>query len=122
MWKLTPLFFFKSLILKKPHAAGIEITNRCNLRCPMCYWLKERPKKELTEEEMISLFKSLRRQGITHATLVGGEPTLRPSIIRASSQIFPYTAVVTNGSFSDTNAPYTGRSRKRPQIILSGCP
>lgn len=71
----------------------------------MCYWWKEKPKKELSDEEMISLFKELRKQGIIHVTLVGGEPTVRSALIKASSKIFPYTWVVTNGSFSSTNAP-----------------
>jgi len=95
----------KSLALRRPLAAGIEITNRCNLHCPMCYWWKERPRKELSSKTMIALFKKLRRQGIAHVTLVGGEPTLRPDLIRAAAKIFPYTWVVTNGSFSKTNAP-----------------
>jgi MoaA/NifB/PqqE/SkfB family radical SAM enzyme len=101
----TAISILKSWVTKKPFAAGIEITNRCNLHCPMCYWWAKRAKKELADEEMITLFRKLRSQGVVHASLVGGEPTLRPNLIRAASKIFPYLWVFTNGSFSEKNAP-----------------
>jgi Fe-coproporphyrin III synthase len=105
IWLPTIVNFLKSRITKKPVAAGIELTNKCNLHCPMCYWWLTKPNDELDNPEMINLMISLRKQGIIHVTLVGGEPTLRPELVKKAAAIFPYTWVVTNGSFSEKNAP-----------------
>jgi MoaA/NifB/PqqE/SkfB family radical SAM enzyme len=99
------LYFFGKVYRRKPLAAAIEITNKCPLHCSMCYWQRDIPKEELSDKDMILLFKKIRKQGIIHATLVGGEPTLRPSLIQASARIFPFTWVVTNGAFSDQTPP-----------------
>lgn len=91
---------FKSFSLKKPFAVSFDLTNKCNLHCPMCYWQTHKQKKELTDEEMIALAKKVRKRGIFQATWVGGEPLLRTKLLKKLVKIFPINWVVTNGTLS----------------------
>jgi len=95
----------------------------------MCYWWRTKPDHELSDREMVFLLKELRKDGVIHVTLCGGEPTLRPSLIRVASQIFPYVWIVTNGVFardtpSLTNVLYVvsvdGTEEMHDQIRASG--
>ncbi|MCK5023873.1 MAG: radical SAM protein [Candidatus Aenigmarchaeota archaeon] len=93
----------KSMILHKPVVMSFDVTNRCNLKCPMCYWWTRRAKREMTLEEIITLFKELRKKGIIQCTYVGGEPTLRPDVLEECTRIIPYNWIVTNGSHKIPN-------------------
>lgn len=89
---------FTKLISQKPFAASIDLTDKCNLRCPMCYWWTHKPKKELPDEKMIALAKRLRKSGIIHCTWVGGEPLLRAKLLEKLVEFFPANWVVTNAT------------------------
>lgn len=85
MSSLRKIHKFFNCLLKRPssfpYEAQIEVTNRCNLTCPMC------PRKALAlpEEDMpLSLFHELvsRLQGIKSLILMGfGEPLMHPQFI-----------------------------------------
>ncbi len=88
----------KWLITNYPASAAIDITGRCNLKCPGCYWWKQDHPPELGDGEMIALMKGLKRRGLRAAILYGGEPALRPGICRAAGGIFDSVLAFTNGT------------------------
>ncbi|MEO0704124.1 MAG: radical SAM protein [Cyanobacteria bacterium J06649_5] len=98
---------------EKNIAASVEITDRCNAGCHYCYvypreWdQKQRlqgylnlPKdqREGREAQVIQRLHSLKNSGVVHVTLVGGEPSLAPDVIRAAADLFPIVWVVSNGA------------------------
>lgn len=65
----------------------IEVTQRCNLRCPVCFMSAEDGKNDPTLEEIEAMYDSIARAGGTDAAvqITGGEPTCRadlPEIVR----------------------------------------
>lgn len=98
--------FYQWLFTDIKTTAAIDITNRCNLTCPHCYWVKEEHTSELDDEAMIAFMKNQRKSGKRLAILYGGEPMLRPDICREAGRIFDFTIVFTNGTqgFPDINA------------------
>lgn len=91
-----PRIFF-NLWTQKPLALSFDIAGACNLNCPYCYWQKSKRQTQLPLDKIVSLVKEYRRQGIIHATWIGGEPTLRPDVLQAVTPIFPINWIVTNG-------------------------
>lgn len=53
----------------------LDVTYRCNLRCPYCYLEEDRTKNELTTEEWISIINQIPVYGII--SIIGGEPLIR---------------------------------------------
>jgi len=92
-----PIILGKWIFTRRPTTVAIDITHRCNLRCLHCYWWKQDHPTELDDGEMIAFLKGLRASGLQAAILYGGEPTLRPEVCRAASQIFEATLAFTNG-------------------------
>jgi len=64
-----------------PRDVIFEITHRCNLRCRYCYIAPESGRKELSTQEVRSVFDQLVEAGCLHVTLTGGEPLTRKDII-----------------------------------------
>ncbi|MDR0936385.1 MAG: radical SAM protein [Oscillospiraceae bacterium] len=68
--------------------ALVEVTSRCNLRCPVCFAASgENSANEPSVEELFTVFKRLCDNGNTFIQLSGGEPTVRddlPEIIAAA--------------------------------------
>ncbi len=69
----------------------ISVTDRCNLRCAYCLpaegvkWL---PNNEiLSAEEIIRVAQAAARLGITKIRLTGGEPLVRPEILKIVGEI-----------------------------------
>jgi sulfatase maturation enzyme AslB (radical SAM superfamily) len=93
--------------------ASVEITDRCNAGCNYCYvyptdwdqnqrvagYLQLPPDEHKKAQDLVyqSLDK-LKRQGIVHVTLVGGEPLLASKIIYYAAKRFPVCWVISNGS------------------------
>ncbi len=82
-----------------------SITSACNLHCAGCYSRAnhacndEAPVQQLTGPEWGSIFAQASELGIGFILLAGGEPLLRPDVIRAAAEhpdiLFP---VFTNGT------------------------
>lgn len=87
-----------SVIAKKKFAMNLDITDFCNLKCPYCYWWESRRGQELELEKIVALAKMYRKMGVIHVTWVGGEPMLRPDVLREVTKIFPINWIVTNGT------------------------
>jgi len=79
---------------------GIDITNRCNLRCAHCYFTKQHYQTELSSEEWISKFENLKREGFPFLICgwIGGEPLLRKDLVEKGKRYFKSNVVFTNGT------------------------
>lgn len=84
----------------------IDLTNRCNLACPICFANAETKKYvyEPTYEEIVGLMRNLRDYRPCPATAVqfsGGEPTLHPDflrIVKTANEIgFSHVQIASNG-------------------------
>lgn len=88
---------------KHPTVAEIEVTLRCNLRCPVCFMAAGDAPENPSLETIASMFAAIRRNsGLqTAVQLTGGEPTVRkdlPEILRLGRQAgFRAIEVNTNG-------------------------
>ncbi|MHA2349078.1 MAG: radical SAM protein [Candidatus Thorarchaeota archaeon] len=93
---------------KKPFVPGSpfqivwNVTKTCNLRCRHCY--EEAGKSaydELSTEEALLCVDRLADAGVVFLAFSGGEPTLRPDIIKLISRAATsgmYVAIATNGT------------------------
>ncbi|GBE04218.1 molybdenum cofactor biosynthesis protein A [bacterium BMS3Abin09] len=90
--------FFNHLSDESLFGGGLDITNRCNLRCTHCYWWRQKKNPDLDDKQMIEFMKSLRRKGLKIIYLLGGEPLLRPNICAEAGKIFDFIMIFTNGT------------------------
>lgn len=66
---------------KKPLIVGLNVTNRCNLKCRHCYGKYfNRTAREFTKEELFNLIEELNSLGTRVIYLGGGEPLIREDI------------------------------------------
>lgn len=87
--------------LRFPTLIEVEVTQRCNLRCPVCFMdagneLSGNPSMQSLE----SMFTSIREQvdENTSLQLTGGEPTVRPDLVNVVSMArqFGFQAIEIN--------------------------
>lgn len=82
-------------------ACEVHLTTACNIRCKGCWYFEggfDTAVRELTDLTQIREFaQKLARDGVTQATLIGGEPTLVPQRIEPFVEALPYITVSTNG-------------------------
>lgn len=85
----------------------VNVTNHCNLACRHCFVFRdgnpnqapESIKDEMDDATMLDTLTRLRdRHGVETVLWMGGEPTLRPSLLRAAVGLFRRNIVVTNGT------------------------
>lgn len=87
------------------HYLRVSLTDKCNLRCVYCMpeQMVFRPTEELlTDDELFAVLRVMDRLGFDKYRLTGGEPTVRPSVVRIVREIasLPNTreiAMTTNG-------------------------
>ena len=86
--------------------AQIDLTNRCNMRCPVCFANAGVTGKtcEMTYDQAVEAMRALREMDPSPATAVqftGGEPTIHPDFLRIVSAArdmgFSHIQVATNG-------------------------
>jgi MoaA/NifB/PqqE/SkfB family radical SAM enzyme len=77
--------------------AFFDITSRCNLACPHCYFFRGRQTRTLAFKEWEALFAEYRRRHFKHVVLSGGEPTLNQDVIFLADEFFPIVNIATNG-------------------------
>jgi MoaA/NifB/PqqE/SkfB family radical SAM enzyme len=91
-------------------AAMVNITNKCTLRCQHCFVFREGnpndPKAEMDTPTMVRKLSELqRRHGIQTMLWMGGEPLLRPDVLRQGAEIFAQNNVTTNGTLDLIHLP-----------------
>ena len=95
----------------KPYpAAVVNITNRCTLRCRHCFVFREAnpndPRNEMDSATMIHEIAAIqKRHGIYSMLWMGGEPMLRPDVLREGSKLFARNNVTTNGTLDLIELP-----------------
>lgn len=67
--------------MRPPSIVTVSVTNRCNLSCSHCGPALRSSGNgradEMSRQELSSLFGMLRREGVTHIGITGGEPFVR---------------------------------------------
>ena len=79
----------------------LEITGRCNLRCPICFADSGREESFTSPDELIRQLHYIKEQaGEIVLQLSGGEPTLHPDLVELAAEaarLFPGVQLNTNG-------------------------
>ncbi|MEE9269029.1 MAG: radical SAM protein [Candidatus Krumholzibacteria bacterium] len=80
-----------------------DLTNECPLRCKHCYYYTNvsRLPRELDDHVFLTRLKKTRDQyNIRSAFWIGGEPLVKPELLRRALEFFPRNAVATSGAVS----------------------
>ena len=107
--------------LRKPTLVEIEVTQSCNLRCPVCFMSAEVDPYAISLEQIDSMYDAIAEQaGIqTGVQITGGEPTTRadlPEIVRIGrDKGFWGIEVNTNGVVISRNLEYLQK------VVDAGC-
>jgi MoaA/NifB/PqqE/SkfB family radical SAM enzyme len=93
--------------LNRPEQVQIDLTDRCNYRCPTCTkWHHRSAEGELSTAEWKGFFNNVARISLTHRIVfAGGEPLLRDDLtdlLAHCTGLGCSTAVVSNGSLLDS--------------------
>jgi MoaA/NifB/PqqE/SkfB family radical SAM enzyme len=90
--------------------AMVNITNRCNLFCKPCFVLrKENPIDKRNEMKTSTMLEKLveiqKYHGILLMLWMGGEPLLRPDVLREGVKLFSRNTITTNGTIDLLDLP-----------------
>jgi MoaA/NifB/PqqE/SkfB family radical SAM enzyme len=91
----------RRLVTGAPHSAEVDVTDRCNLRCPHCYHFHGKRifrRDEVPRQAWRARFQRLHAEGIRFLLLVGGEPALRPDVLAEAAGTFIRVYAITNGT------------------------
>jgi MoaA/NifB/PqqE/SkfB family radical SAM enzyme len=91
-------------------AAMVNITNRCTLRCKHCFIYRDGnpndPSDEMKTPLMLKKLAELQKlHGIQHMLWMGGEPLLRPDVLRDGIKLFSNNTITTNGTLQPIDLP-----------------
>ncbi|WP_431982240.1 4Fe-4S cluster-binding domain-containing protein [Streptomyces qinglanensis] len=79
----------------------VHLTTACNIRCKGCWYFEggfDTAVRETSDPGLIRAFaEKLAADGVTQATLIGGEPTLVLDRVRPFVEHLPYLTLSTNG-------------------------
>jgi 7,8-dihydro-6-hydroxymethylpterin dimethyltransferase len=98
-----------------PCSVLLEVTNRCNLHCAVCFADSGQQKSEDISLEKIEclLERAIAAAGPSNLQLSGGEPTLRndlPEIVKTARQVgYSFIQVNTNGLRLASDRDFVGR-------------
>ena len=79
--RFTEKIYKRILLEKIPFVGTIEVTSRCNLRCPFCYISHHHPKRELTYKQICRIIDEITEQGCLRLLLTGDEPFIRDDFL-----------------------------------------
>ena len=106
------IYFIRSnYFFKGPTSVDIEVTNRCNLKCKMCWFHGENGigdryrDSEMTTEEILELINQLAAYR-SHVYFGGGEPFIREDFLAILAHVKSLALPIsftTNGTLLDTN-------------------
>lgn len=74
-------------ILNSPTLADIQITAKCNLRCPHCYANSAPGGRNISWEDLILALDNFSSAGVFQVALGGGEPTLHPHFTQILKEV-----------------------------------
>jgi len=94
MLKWPSYLKYQLRISKRPLLLIIMITERCNSRCVMCnFWKNKDKKDELTPEEIREVLKSPIMRDLQHIALTGGEIFMREDVDQIIDVIYDTTGI-----------------------------
>jgi sulfatase maturation enzyme AslB (radical SAM superfamily) len=76
---------------------SFNLADRCPVGCN-CYWRAMNRVPELDDDSVVEFFEAQKREGKVHVTIVGGEPYVRPGLLKRVTPIMPGNWVVTSGT------------------------
>ncbi len=97
------IFKCRDHIARKSPLAFIEITTRCNMKCPVCYADAEAKGRDMPLEDVSRIIDTIAEENpSTHIILIGGEPTIHRDFFRILEKIrqkglMKRTFIATNG-------------------------
>jgi len=97
------IFKCQDHIGRKSPLAFIEITTRCNMRCPVCYANAAEKGKDMPLEDVTRIIDTIAAEDPnTHIILIGGEPTIHKDFFSILDKIkktnlMKRTFIATNG-------------------------
>lgn len=68
----------------------LEVTDRCNSRCNMCDIWKNTEKREPDSRRLEALVLGLKKRGLRHILITGGEPLLRDDLFELCERLSRY--------------------------------
>ncbi len=103
--------------LRRGTLVEIEVTRRCNAKCPVCFMSADFPTDGISFEQIEGLVATLARDvgPETGLQITGGEPTVRPDLpdIVKMARSYGFTGIEVN-----TNGIVLGRSRAYLQKLV----
>ena len=82
VFKTIPRFLLSQVFDRKyPLSIGIQITNRCNLRCIYCNYPGNKDEGELDSDAWIRIIEDMSNSGVRAVSISGGEPMVKENII-----------------------------------------
>jgi uncharacterized radical SAM superfamily Fe-S cluster-containing enzyme len=73
---------------RKSPLSFIEITTRCNMKCPVCYADADAKGRDETYENICRMLEMVAKEDKdTHVILTGGEPTIHPDFFRIVKKV-----------------------------------
>lgn len=106
--------------LSAPALAQVDVTNRCNMNCPICFananaagYIFEPNLAEISRQ--LQVLRDMKPTPTTAIQFTGGEPTMRPDFLKivscARDMGFSYIQIATNGiKFADETFAHQARS------------
>ena len=90
--------------------AVVNVTNKCTLRCNHCFVYRDgNPNDSRGEMDTPTMLKKLtemqERHGVQAVLWMGGEPLLRPDVLREGTKLFARNNVTTNGTIDLIELP-----------------
>lgn len=85
---------------------SFNAADRCPIGCK-CYWRAMGRVVELDDPAVIEFFKERKAQGLLQATIIGGEPYVRPKLLPKIVEIMPANWIVTSGTTPLQHLPRT---------------
>jgi MoaA/NifB/PqqE/SkfB family radical SAM enzyme len=110
--------------IPRPAWCTYLVTYRCNARCKMCDSWRLRPGRELTPDQVRTVFAKVGRLDVVRLT--GGEPFLREDLAEVAAAVWEASApsvlhITSNGSFPERTADFVEDfpSPKRLRFLIS---
>ncbi len=108
--RITDRIQLRAIQRRRPLSCTLELTNRCNFHCRMCYIRMTDAQaapfgRMRTVEEWLDMARQLFDAGVLNLTLTGGECTLYPGFVRLYEQLsqmgFRISIMSNAGAYSD---------------------
>jgi len=109
-----------------PSLVYLNVTNKCNMRCPYCYMSSDSyyPAKDMDYYQLKEIIKEIYKLNPeAHLVISGGEPLIRDDIFKIiaySSQLGLSSTLITNGSLISRENVKHLKNLYRVQVSLDG--